>query len=110
MKSPFFRSPRHTPEHQPPVKVSPKSSPKMSPKMSPKKTKRADGYEADTDDTLRRRNIRRKSVKELAGMFQNAENACPSPLPFRPKQFLGCADSDYDSGCCFILLLLLLLL
>ena len=66
--------------------------------MSPKKSKRADGYEADTDDTLRRRNIRRKSVRELAGMFQNAENACPSPLPLRPKQFPGCADSDYDSG------------
>jgi hypothetical protein len=28
-----------------------------------------DGYEADTDDTLHRRS-RRKSVKELAGMFQ----------------------------------------
>jgi hypothetical protein len=41
-----------------------------------------DGYEADTDDTLQRRS-RRKSVKELAGMFQRAENACPSPIPFR---------------------------
>ena len=66
----------------------------MSPKLSPKKSsKKADGYEADTDDTLQRR-IRRKSVKELAGMFQRAENACPSPVPFRPKTF---ADSDYDS-------------
>ena len=84
------RSPRQTPEH----KMSPKSSPKMSPKLSPKKcSKKMDGYEADTDDTLQRR-IKRKSVKELAGMFQRAENACPSPLPFRPKQ---CPDSDYDS-------------
>jgi len=94
------RSPRQTPEKQQQQqqqqqhKISPKSSPKMSPKMSPKKSsKKADGYEADTDDTLQRR-IRRKSVKELAGMFQRAENACPSPVPFRPKTF---ADSDYDS-------------
>ena len=79
------RSPRQTPEH--------KHSPKSSPKMAPKRIgQRMDGYEADTDDTLQRRS-RRKSVKELAGMFQRAENACPSPLPFRPKQF----DSDYDS-------------
>ena len=82
------RSPRQTPEH--------KHSPKSSPKMSPKRIgHRMDGYEADTDDTLQRRS-RRKSVKELAGLFQRAENACPSPLPFRPKQYLG-FDSDYDS-------------
>ena len=41
-----------------------------------------DGYEADTDDTLTRK---RKSVKDMATRFQNAENKCPSARPLRPK-------------------------
>ena len=59
------RSPRQTPEHN----HSPKSSPKLSPKRVVVGKKMDNGYEADTDDTLQRR-TRRKSVKELAGMFQ----------------------------------------
>ena len=52
-----------------------------------------DGYEADTDDTLSR--AKRRTVKDLAKSFQEAENACPSPLPFRPKLPDG---SDYESS------------
>lgn len=64
-------------------------------KTSPKIKKRHDGYEADTDDTLKRR----KSVRELASSFQEAENACPSPRPIRPN-YPGSEteyESDFDS-------------
>ncbi len=66
--------------------------PKGSPKTGRKKQNRAqDGYEADTDDTLSRR---RKSVKDLARSFQQAEDACPAQTPLRPKV----PDySDYES-------------
>eukprot|EP00094_Tigriopus_californicus_P002724 TCALIF_02628-PA protein Name:"Similar to unc-89 Muscle M-line assembly protein unc-89 (Caenorhabditis elegans)" AED:0.08 eAED:0.03 QI:0/0.71/0.12/1/1/0.87/8/85/2824 len=60
-------------------------------KSSPKIKKRHDGYEADTDDTLKRR----KSVRELASSFQEAENACPSPKPIRPN-YPG-SETEYDS-------------
>ena len=54
---------------------------------------KTDGYEADTDDTLSRQ---KRSVKDLAKSFQDAENACPSPIPFRPRCFF--IESDYESS------------
>ena len=55
-----------------------------------------DGYEADTDDTLSR--AKRRTVKDLAKSFQEAENACPSPLPLRPKPHFMHDGSDYESS------------
>lgn len=53
------------------------------------------GYEADTDDTLRRK---RKSVREMARSFQEAEDACPSPWPLRPSRSFVCnSESEYES-------------
>ena len=56
---------------------------------------RGDGYEADTDDTLRRRgNLKRRgSVKAIAKNFQEAEDACPAPRPLRPSS----SDTENDA-------------
>ena len=78
---------------------------KRSPKLSRAATRSsmkdcsrldADGYEADTDDTLSR--AKRRSVKDIAKSFQQAENACPSPLPFRPRPSFLHDGSDYEAS------------
>lgn len=71
---------------------SPRQTPDQGGPQPNTTTKRPDGYEADTDDTLRRK---RKSVKELALSFQEAENACPTQLPFMPRGYMS--ESDYES-------------
>ena len=89
-KSPRQSTPTNSPQQ--------KQSPKLA-RAAGKQSKRdlslpaMDGYEADTDDTLSR--AKRRTVKDLAKSFQEAENACPSPLPFRPKLPDG---SDYESS------------
>jgi hypothetical protein len=73
-----------------------KSSPRLTPDRTASVSKKAnDGYEADTDDTLTRR---RKSVRDMALSFQEAENACPSARPLRPKGGGGGgSESEYES-------------
>ena len=90
------RSPRqNTPTPDQNQKQSPKLN-RASTRTSRKDSSRLDmdGYEADTDDTLSR--ARRRSVKDLAKSFQEAENACPSPQPFRPKFMHD--GSDYEAS------------
>ena len=78
-----------------------KQSPKLnraSARSSRKESSKLDmdGYEADTDDTLSRQ--KRRSVKDLAKTFQEAENACPSPQPFKPKPNFMHDASDYEAS------------
>ena len=82
---------------EPHLKRSPKLS-RAATRSSMKDCSRldADGYEADTDDTLSR--AKRRSVKEMAKSFQQAENACPSPLPFRPRPSFLHDGSDYEAS------------
>lgn len=70
-----------------------RGSPKSNRSTKTGKLSRPDGYEADTDDTLSRR---RKSVKDLAKSFQALEDACPSPLPLRPKVVSDYSDYESD--------------
>ena len=78
-----------------------KQSPKLnraSARLSRKESSKLDidGYEADTDDTLSRQ--KRRSVKDLAKSFQEAENACPSPQPFKPRPSFIHDTSDYEAS------------
>ena len=90
------KSPRqNTPTSDPNPKQSPKLN-RTSGRSSKKDSFDIDGYEADTDDTLSRQ--KRRSVKDLAKSFQAAENACPSPQPFRPRPNFMHDASDYEAS------------
>ena len=78
-----------------------KQSPKLnraSARLSRKESSKLDmdGYEGDTDDTLSRQ--KRRSVKDMAKSFQEAENACPSPQPFKPRPSFMHDASDYEAS------------
>ena len=54
------------------------------------------GYEGDTDDTLKlRKKQNRVSVREMAKVIQQKEDQCPSQRPFRPKMYGS--ESEWES-------------
>ena len=92
-------------QNRSPRQTTPTLEQKQSPKLSRASARSSrkesskldmDGYEADTDDTLSRQ--RRRSVKDLAKSFQEAENACPSPQPFKPRPSFMHDASDYEAS------------
>ena len=92
-------------QNRSPRQITPTLEQKQSPKLNRSSARSSrkesskldmDGYEADTDDTLSRQ--RRRSVKDLAKSFQEAENACPSPQPFKPRPSFMHDASDYEAS------------